>query len=406
VDHLRIEILTSREKRAAAVFAIALVLLVGSVTWVVRSGGHLAPGRAATPPVSSLQRFATFTFVSATSAYAIAGVLENTSGHSDPMTHVVAYRTADGARTWQRLPMPSGAHGLPLYLEPLGGRSLLLAVGDPIGANPDSFWLSPDAGSSWRRFPTPAAAGVGYLDALDQRVAYLVTHPYRSPSGGSALSIYWTTDAGASWRQTLQLDAASSTAGALEIDSPYTSPVFTDDRNGWMMSGSFVPRPGGSRPILLRTADGGATWREVAIPAPPDKTFTLDVPVFPDDRAHGYLALGGSAGILIYETRDGGETWAPPYQAGVPWFSAASDRWVYSDGRNLLTSRDWGRTWSSTVARLPKLGLALGHVQPAGAALWSFKSGDGPGYSTGTETVLLRSTDGGATWNLARWPGM
>jgi photosystem II stability/assembly factor-like uncharacterized protein len=401
MDDLRIEIFTPREKRAAAVFAIAAVLLAVSVTWVLRSGTR--PGPAGSPlaavPTPPAQRTADFIFLSGSAAYALTG-----RGRSMP---VAAYRTGDGARTWQRLRLPNGAGGVPLYAQAVGGTPLLLAMGNPNGASTTTFWFSPDGRSGWRRFPVPELPGRStYLHLLDARTAYVLSRPYFSISaGGAPISIYWTADAGASWRETLYLDESHATAGALDISGPYTSPVFVDPQRGWMMTGSFVPRASGARPLLLRTDDGGSTWNRVEFPTAPVKSFLLGTPVFPDHGDHGYLALDGSSGLLVYETRDGGTTWADPYPAGVPWFSAAPDRWVYGDGRNLMTSRDWGRSWSTTPARLPGSGLALGFVEAAGPALWAYDNGTGPGLSTGTATALMRSLDGGASWTRMSWPG-
>lgn len=398
MDDLRIEIFTRREKRAAAMFAIALVLLVGSVAWVLRTGGRasLAPSAAATPQP---QHYADFLFVSGSVAYALIG-----SGHSTP---TAAYRTGDGARSWQRLRLPAGAPGVPLYAQLVGAESLLLAMGDPNGADARTFWISGDGGAAWRRFPVPELPGQSsFLHLLDGSAGYLISQPYyHLAAGGSPIAIYWTPDAGVSWHQTLDLNESHAVAGALDIGAPYTTPVFSGPRQGWMMSGSFVPRAGGPRPLLLHSADGGASWTAVPLPPGPDKQFLLATPVFPGGGAHGYLALGGLAGLLVYETRDGGADWADPYRAAVPWFSAGADRWVYSDGRNLMTSRDWGRTWATTAARLPGSGLALGFVEAAGPALWAYDDGTCAGCSTGRATTLLRSLDGGVSWTRMSWPG-
>ncbi|HEY8642856.1 MAG TPA: hypothetical protein VIO84_08820 [Candidatus Dormibacteraeota bacterium] len=402
MDNLQIEIFTPREKRAAAVFAIALVLLAGSVAWVVRSGGLAGPAASAagavpTPPP---QRHADFLFVSETAAYALAR-----TGPSYAVASVAAYRSGDGARTWQRMVAPGP--GVPLYMQLVGTRSLLLAAGDPNAATDRTYWVTHDAGLSWQRFPVPNLPGQSsYLHLLDGRTGYLISQPYFNlAAGGSPIAIYWTSDAGATWRQTLDLNETHASAGALDVSGPYTAPVFFDPRQGWMMSGSFVPRAGESRPLLLHTADGGATWAAVPLPPGPDKQFLLATPVFPGGGAHGYLALGGAAGLLVYETRDGGAAWADPYRVGVPWFSAGADRWVYSDGRSLLTSRDWGRSWTTTAARLPVAGLALGYVEAAGSALWAYDNGTSPGPSSGSQPALLRSLDEGATWSRVSWPG-
>ena len=394
MDSLRVEIFTPREKRAAAAFAISLLVLGLSVAWALRGAVHPAPPAAA-------HRYGQFMFVSGTEAYALAGTSDYVLHNQDlPLAQVSAYHTTDGAQNWHRLAMPAGAQGLPLNLQPVPGGGVLLTAGDPVGANASSFWFSRDGGSSWRRFNTPMASRGTYVDLIDARTGYMVGHE------DAALTVYWTRDAGASWRRTLSLDAANPVAGDLSISGPYLGPVFDDTSHGWIMSGSFVPRPGGARPVLLRSSDGGTGWHEVPIPAPPDKSFTLDVPVFPQNGPHGFLALGGAAGMLIYETVDGGQTWSPPYQTGVPWFESDAQSWVYSDGRYLETSRDWGRTWTRTLAQLPALGLALGHVVPAGPVLWSFPNGGGSGSDSGSQTVLLRSADSGASWSRARWPGV
>ena len=400
MDDLRIEILTPREMRVAAAAALAVLVILASALYLMSAplAGEVARrvgGDVVSPPPAD-QRWANFYFVGATRGYAIAGVLNSET------TLQKAFRTTDGARTWQPLPLPGGARGQANRMQALADGGLLLDTGVPLDSTSQAYWYSGDAGSTWRRFPIPAQAGTPSLQLLDARTGVLVIRPPASAAAVSGISVYWTHDAGATWRGTLSLDAEHPTAGALDVASPYLTPTFTDDQDGWLMTGSFVPRPGVRRPALLHTSDGGATWTEVGFEAPPDRSYTLTLPVFPAGDDHGYLALSGSSGLVIYESLDAGRTWSSPYQSTVRWFSATPDRWLSAAGDQLLTSRDWGRTWSGQRARLPR-NTALGQVEAAGPVLWSH---DPPAPQNGqAPATLLRSTDDGATWTGVRWPG-
>ncbi|MEP7104884.1 MAG: hypothetical protein ABI838_03445 [Chloroflexota bacterium] len=400
MDDLRIEIFTPREKRVAAAVALAVLAILASALYLMSSplAGEVARragGDVVSPPPAD-QRWASFHFVSPTRGYAIAGILNSET------TLQKAYRTTDGARTWQLLPLPAGARGQASSMQTLANGGLLLDTEIPLDTNSQAYWYSGDGGSTWRRFPIPAQAGTPSLQLLDARMGVLVIRPRATAAVVSGISMYWTHDAGATWRQTLSLDAEHPTAGALDVASPYLTPTFTDDHDGWLMTGSFVPRPGVRRPALLRTSDGGATWAEVAFEAPPDRSYSLTLPVFPAGDDHGYLALSGSSGLAIYESLDAGRTWSSPYQSTIRRFSVAPDRWLSAAGDLLFISRDWGRSWSWQKGRLPPH-TALGYVEAIGSVLWSY---DSPGARNAqAQANLMRSNDGGGTWTQLRWPG-
>jgi hypothetical protein len=75
------------------------------------------------------------------------------------------------------------------------------------------------------------------------------------------------------------------------------SVMFVDPENGWSSS---------SAGTLLKTTDGGETWRVVALPI-----WIYAYDVFFIDRERGWTcgpAMGGSTSVIL-GTRDGGRNW-------------------------------------------------------------------------------------------------
>lgn len=91
--------------------------------------------------------------------------------------------------------------------------------------------------------------------------------------------------------------------------SPLEQIQFYDLQNGWVSGQALDPLP--RNPFLMRTDDGGATWRRLQIS---DDTIYGSVTQFWfDTRTHGELLLDDSRGSTIrqelYETMTGGGDW-------------------------------------------------------------------------------------------------
>jgi hypothetical protein len=127
-----------------------------------------------------------------------------------------------------------------------------------------------------------------------------------------------------------------------------------------------------------------AAWRPLATPALPGEQFSV---VITRDGGETFVP------VLIGERVNGFAFCEPDFthcQPGTVWAAA-------EDG--LFTSRDDGRTWTSTTTfrdsvrpgRFVREGAAARAVAATTGALW-----------VGTTDGLLRSTDGGATWTIFR----
>ncbi|MEU9732853.1 oxidoreductase [Streptomyces sp. NPDC048002] len=168
----------------------------------------------------------------------------------------------------------------------------------------------------------------------------------------------------------------------------------------------------GSAGTVLRTTDGGASWRNVSPPGAGDLQFR-DVEAF-DARRAVVLAIGEGEASRIYRTEDGGATWTETFRNTdarafydcVAFFDrrhglAMSDP---VDGRfRILSTADGGRTW--TV--LPSAGMPAALEGEAGFAasgqcLVTAGSRD-VWLATGgaARARVLHSADRGRTWTAA-----
>jgi photosystem II stability/assembly factor-like uncharacterized protein len=198
-----------------------------------------------------------------------------------------------------------------------------------------------------------------------------------------------------------------------------------DEPVGWdaQASGTTAPLRGvhavsdavawasGAGGTVLRTTDGGATWRRVGIPDTDSLDFR-DVAAVDSLTAYAMSAGEGERGrARIYKTTDGGRTWAIVLSDSTrgTFFDAISfwdrDRGVaVSDpvgGRFVVVvTEDGGRTWRRPAAtgmppaRPGEAAFAAGGaalaIQPP-AHVW-FVTGGTPG------SRVFRSDDAGRTW--------
>src|SRR6266508_4087137 len=175
-----------------------------------------------------------------------------------------------------------------------------------------------------------------------------------------------------------------------------------DARTAWL---------GGSAGTVLRTVDGGATWRNVSPPGAGDLLFR-DVQAFDADNAV-VLAIGQGDASRVYRTSDGGTTWAEAFRNPDP--DAFYDCLDFFDAKRglalsdpvggkfrILATGDGGRSWdvvpnAGTPAALPgefafaASGTCL--VTGPGRTAWFATGG-------GDRPRVFRSTDGGGTWSL------
>jgi photosystem II stability/assembly factor-like uncharacterized protein len=170
----------------------------------------------------------------------------------------------------------------------------------------------------------------------------------------------------------------------------------------------------GSGATVLRTSDGGTTWRKLNVTN--DELDFRDIDAIDDQTAY-VLSIGNGPASRIYKTTDAGATWTMQFKNDDPKaFLDAMSFWdanngiVFGDSVDgqfyILMTNNGGRTWS----RVPTAGLppALpneGAFAASGTNIALFgKTHAWIGTGAGARARVLRTTDRGRSWHVADTP--
>ncbi|CAN7443512.1 hypothetical protein LJR289_002879 [Pseudoduganella sp. LjRoot289] len=251
-------------------------------------------------------------------------------------------------------------------------------------------------GVTWTQLPVPDADKLDFRDihAVDADTAVIM-----SAGPGAASRIYRTSDGGASWKLQLTNPDAEGFWDAI---------AFWDAKNG-ILFGDPVK---GVFQVLV-TADGGATWRQVADPkglaaqANEGAFAASGTCLTVAGSGDAWFSTGGAENARVFHSADRGRSWRA---APVPIPAGAAARGIFSvgfrDGRtgiaaggdykeaalatvNGARTEDGGATWTAAPI-LPEGYMSV--VVPVRGALDSFVAAGlaGSGYST----------DGGKSWTV------
>ena len=186
-----------------------------------------------------------------------------------------------------------------------------------------------DGGKTWTKYPLHTTENINEIYFRNDKNGYLV----------AGKKMFVTVDSGEIWRETLFYRASEFRNGSPE----FLSIRFADKKRG-LAIGSVLNKKGDTvlDSLVMRTEDGGETWRRVIVPSKTE-LFHLD-------------------------------------------FSGSSHAWIVGDRGLILASVDSGATWK---------------VQPSGTdrALFNIDfRDDNEGYAVGGKGTILRTENGGATW--------
>ncbi len=171
----------------------------------------------------------------------------------------------------------------------------------------------------------------------------------------------------------------------------------------------------GTAGTVLRTTDGGASWRNVSPPGAADLQFR-DIEAF-DARRAVVLAIGEGEASRVYRTDDAGATWTESFRNTDA--NAFYDCMTFFDSRHglamsdpvdgkfrILSTGDGGRSWKV----LPNTGMPAALDGEAGfAASGQCLVSSGPrdawlATGGGARARVLHSADRGLTWTATDTP--
>ena len=171
----------------------------------------------------------------------------------------------------------------------------------------------------------------------------------------------------------------------------------------------------GANGTVIRTSDGGITWRRLTVPGA-DKLDFRDIDAVDNNTAY-VLSIGPGEASRIYKTTDAGVTWREQFVNRDPEaFFDAMDFWgashgiAFSDsikGRFVvLATNDGGKTWTPVApTALPPALPNEGAFAASGTNVATMSPNHvWIGTGAAAQSRVLRSNDRGRTWRVAITP--
>jgi photosystem II stability/assembly factor-like uncharacterized protein len=278
------------------------------------------------------------------------------------------------------------------------------------GTRGDGVWLSEDFGETWCK-PSYGRRGPGKvrclaLDPRDERRVF---------AGCEPIDVMVSEDLGKSWQALDTIwdqPSVPRISYPVAVVEPHVRDITIDPAHPNTM---YVALQVGA---MLKSSDGGTTWQLL------DRGIDADVhtiAIDPADPNHVLIATGGhdyrlgkAPGRALYSSADGGQSWSPvamefsqeysipltlhPKQPGVAYSAVANGQpgqWRRPTGPEalMIRSQDGGRTWQAMdLGGVPE---AKGHF----AAAIAVDSEDPERVYVALEDgELIGSQDGGDSW--------
>jgi photosystem II stability/assembly factor-like uncharacterized protein len=330
-------------------------------------------------------------------------------------------RTANGGRSWidvtpgafRHAGIAGGPAGMPgAFFLNANDAWLAVTSGQDLYNARITVYRTTDGGRHWQAATVPAT-GLATPSFANGRDGWLFVS--KGPGAGqNPYILLRTVDGGAHWRVVAQHTPVRQTQGSFPGCDCTGAVTFRDRLTGWSTGTQFaLPL----RDWLWISHDGGYTWRHQNLAVP--RGFTLidtDAPVFAGRSDGVFLAQfleGKQTGIFaLYATHDGGATWTrgawlSTLQGGAISSSIVDPQhaWV-SDGRRIYRRTDGGGHWTSIYPSVPAFARGFwtnGRVTASSpdTTIDFVSATTGFAYDPqrhGARQFILRTTDGGATW--------
>jgi photosystem II stability/assembly factor-like uncharacterized protein len=269
------------------------------------------------------------------------------------------------------------------------------------------LFRSTDRGDTWmqRSLPTQSLSSSANVTFVDDQHGWLSTGGSpETQCNGDGTAIWQTADGAATWTQVASVGGTAPGSSGIAYTQCKGILSFVDLTHGFLTAWDD-----NHAPTIYRTSDGGHTWKGVTLPDPPGFAtqpggFSLQVGsvrgfgttlLVP---AYGMNAATGQPAGYVYESVDGGATWA--YLAAIPPPNSVAfvtvSRWleVQNDTGGSETT-DSGKTWHA---------FPNDYSDAAGVASTFMFGNDRVGYGT-VRGAIHRTIDGGTHWTNIKTPG-
>ncbi|HUP29987.1 MAG TPA: hypothetical protein VM122_07440 [Usitatibacter sp.] len=222
-----------------------------------------------------------------------ANVYLGTGEASQLLVGVGAFKSSDGGLTWRLLPAtnvdanPDWRFVNRLAVHPSQPQVLLAALTNNNVVN-GAIYRSSDGGESWTRVST--------LKALD--IAFEPSNPSNAVAGLDDGAVAYSRNGGSSWVRTAPLvPDPSGRAGTARIEIAFAA----------SRPGTVYASVDNAKGEVWRSADSGETWEKLATPEHLAGQGDYDNAIWVDPTDANHVMV---AGLDIYQSRDGGTTFA------------------------------------------------------------------------------------------------
>lgn len=229
-----------------------------------------------------------------------------------------------------------------------------------------------DAGRTWTTFPLNTTEDISEIYFRNEDNGYLV----------AGRKMFITRDAGKTWHDIRIYRSGEFGAGRPE----FLSIRFSDKKRGYVI-GSVLRTSGDDEVVidslLMRTEDGGDTWRRIAVPTKTE-LFHIDF----NDNSHGWIV--GDEGVIL-ATTDEGNTWQKQVSGtSLPLYNVDfrddHDGYVVGKAGTILRTENGGSTWEKVETNFKETLMRVDFAD------------DKNGWIVGYAGNILRSIDRGQTW--------
>jgi photosystem II stability/assembly factor-like uncharacterized protein len=221
------------------------------------------------------------------------------------------------------------------------------------------------------------------VDPKNANIIYLC-----SADGG----VWKSTDGGATWAPKFDTQLTLS-VGDIAIDHKNTNVVYVATSDSY---GYGVPFWGGTYSVgVMKSIDGGTTWAETGLKWGVEQNRTIRRLVMHPSDPRILLAATSDG---VYRTADGGATWKQivPESAYDVEFQQDNGAIVYATTKQALKSADAGASFSPLAATCGghRFSIEIARSNPKTL------------YTLCTNGVVQKSVDAGASWKTVTVPGV
>lgn len=275
-------------------------------------------------------------------------------------------RTTDGGKSWNRV--------IGRQVEDDYFASVVFGndkVGYVQGNGTGNLYRTLDGGKTWHGFVNPNPSGLYSIKGFSTHAAQGNTYYWMNYAGSFSTLALYKTDNAKNW--TKLWDHENQTLGGSGARM-----VFTDAMDGWMASTTHP----GNKFWVGRSSDGGKTWASQEIK---DKVRGGYMLIQAVNKDLGWFCSGNTN--HVHASTDGGKTWTP-YELGngaadtvarLQFLDAKRGYALCGEKYHVRRTTDGGRNWTS-----------LGELTPPDGVYGMFFNPSGVGYVVGSKGYIAK----------------